>query len=664
MKKSALTLPMLLLLAVMMIGIRADYAKAEVTTGDCGATEKTVSWTYDDETDVLTISGTGAIKDYSDTDTSGFRRYRASAKTIYMESGITAIGKFAFYEFSAAKTFVFPDTIESYGEDSFTGCNKPKFLGPSDLEVIQKYAYYHNITYAEGGACGADGANVLWEVRDEYGCMCIYGTGAMKDYKNGQSEDFRIKKLTENYVIIGDGVTRIGDYAFANFSELLIVEIGDTVESIGTDAFSMCGKLNYIAIPEQVTEISERVFYGCMYLDTLDAPNVTRIGNGAFYGCARLKHLNTAPITYIDDSGLRECKILDKLVLPDKLEYIGKYALDDCDHLVLYVNANTVGHQYAVDNNISYNLLKGEIEAKEGQISYEFDTETSTLKITGNGAMKDYETISDSPFYGFGNEIKAVEIGEGISYIGSYSFGNNYGISSVTMADTVTEIGERAFYNAYNLESIELSDNLTTVGAYAFCGCEKLGKVQLGNKLTSIGRWSFYGCSDLIIYTSEGSVADVYAKENGISVSHEGMTADTTETEEKTSTEATASPAATGSPSTSASSSASTTTTSDSASNSLLKPAKILIKSLKNKAKKSVLVKWKKASGVEGYQVQYSLKRSFKKKASKTTKALKLRVKKLKKKKTYFFRVRAYKTVNGTRVYGAWSAKKKVKIKK
>ncbi|MCR5202891.1 MAG: leucine-rich repeat protein, partial [Lachnospiraceae bacterium] len=606
MRRSILTLPILLLLAVMMIGFKADYAKAEVTTGDCGVTEGTVTWTYDDETDVLTISGTGAIKDYSDTDTSDFRTYRATVKTIYMESGITAVGQCAFYGFSVVTVAIFSDTVESIGSDAFTGCSMIKFLGPSDLELIQKYAYYNNITYVEGGTCGADGANVVWEYNEDWEGLIFYGTGAMKDYKFGDSSDFMIKKYKAEYISIKEGITHIGDYAFSNFTKINSILINDSVVSLGEGAFTMCFELKQCNMSESITEIPDEAFSGCMYLDTLGADNITKIGNSAFYGCSRLKNINTASLKYIGDKGFMKCSILEKLVLPDDMEYIGKYAFDDCDNLVLYVNADTIGHQYAIDNNIKYNLLKGEFEAKEGTLSYEYDIETSTLKISGNGAMKDYENVSDSAFYGFGDNIKIVEIGEGVTYIGSNAFGNNCGITNVTIADTVTEIGEKAFYNSNKIISLELPKNLKNIGDYAFCGCsniwgevvipdsvlsigdyafygcDSLARITIGTGVTSIGRWSFYGCSymtaaiipenvasigeyafdaceELTIYTSEGTVADSYAKENEINVSYEDAPEEIIETtggalpEASKSPETSASPEASKSPEASAS---------------------------------------------------------------------------------------------------------------
>ena len=83
-----------------------------------------------------------------------------------------------------------------------------------------------------------------------------------------------------------------------------------------------------------------------------------------------------------------------------------------------------------------------------------------------------------------------------------------------------------------------------------------------------------------------------------------------------------------------------------------------------NLKKKSMKITWKKVSDADGYQVAYGTKKNFKGAKKKILNKTSLTVKKLKKKKTYYVRVRAYKTVNGEKVFGAWSATKKVKIKK
>lgn len=94
------------------------------------------------------------------------------------------------------------------------------------------------------------------------------------------------------------------------------------------------------------------------------------------------------------------------------------------------------------------------------------------------------------------------------------------------------------------------------------------------------------------------------------------------------------------------------------------KPAKATLSKVRNVKKKSMKITWKKVSGADGYQVAYGTRKNFKGAKKKVLKKTSLTVKKLKKKKTYYVRVRAYKTVGGKKNYGAWSASKKVKIKK
>ena len=92
-------------------------------------------------------------------------------------------------------------------------------------------------------------------------------------------------------------------------------------------------------------------------------------------------------------------------------------------------------------------------------------------------------------------------------------------------------------------------------------------------------------------------------------------------------------------------------------------PAKVKGLSAKNKKKKTVVLSWKKVKGATGYQIQYSANGTVKK-TMKNTKKTKLTIKKLKKKKTYSFRVRAYTINSGIKIYGNWCKAKKVKIKK
>lgn len=97
-------------------------------------------------------------------------------------------------------------------------------------------------------------------------------------------------------------------------------------------------------------------------------------------------------------------------------------------------------------------------------------------------------------------------------------------------------------------------------------------------------------------------------------------------------------------------------------------PAKQKVTSIKSPKSAQVTLKWKKDKNAKGYQIQYALDKSFKKsvKTANVTKnsTVQKTISKLKKGKTYYFRVRSYGTYKGKKIYGTYSAAVKIKVKK
>lgn len=92
-------------------------------------------------------------------------------------------------------------------------------------------------------------------------------------------------------------------------------------------------------------------------------------------------------------------------------------------------------------------------------------------------------------------------------------------------------------------------------------------------------------------------------------------------------------------------------------------PSKVSIKSAKNNAKKTITVKWEKIEGADGYEVRYVTGSQSQVVNAKNT-ATSIKIKKLKKGKTYKINVRAYKISDGKNYNGSWSKTLKVKVKK
>jgi len=95
-------------------------------------------------------------------------------------------------------------------------------------------------------------------------------------------------------------------------------------------------------------------------------------------------------------------------------------------------------------------------------------------------------------------------------------------------------------------------------------------------------------------------------------------------------------------------------------------PKKASLSKVVSKAKGKLTVSWKKVSGVSGYQIQYSLKSNFKNSKTVSAKAgaSSKTIAKLTGNKTYYVRIRTYKTAGGKRYYSGWSSAKKGKVRK
>ena len=127
----------------------------------------------------------------------------------------------------------------------------------------------------EKGVCGVD---LTWYYKDNV--LVIKGTGAMNDYEFGNGVPWHDKGLNDkiHWLIIEDGVTSIGDWAFEEMGNLSKVEIPSTIETIGDSAFKECESLASITIPSGVTEIGDLVFLSCDSLRSVvfegDAPEI------------------------------------------------------------------------------------------------------------------------------------------------------------------------------------------------------------------------------------------------------------------------------------------------------------------------------------------------------------------------------------------------------
>ena len=169
----------------------------------------------------------------------------------------------------------------------------------------------------KSGSCGP---NLKWHLTDD-GVLTITGKGEMYDYSyTPWSND----DLTR--VIIGNGVTTIGEAAFRSCSHLTSVTIPNSVTTIGGWAFSICSSLTSVTIPNSVTTIGDNAFIGCSSLTSVTIPNsVTRIGSEAFSDCTNLQKVNIGnSVKTIGEFAFNKCtnitQISSEAVVPPTCE--------------------------------------------------------------------------------------------------------------------------------------------------------------------------------------------------------------------------------------------------------------------------------------------------------------------------------------------------------
>ena len=120
-----------------------------------------------------------------------------------------------------------------------------------------------------------------------------------------------------------------------------------------------------------------------------------------------------------------------------------------------------------------------------------------------------YSSSADTRNRVYQNAIQKVEIGDGVTSIGSSAFYNCYSLSSITIPNSVTSIGNRAFDSCSSLSSITIPDSVTSIGGSAFHGCSSMSAITIPNGVTRIDDSAFETCHSLPSITIPNSVTSI-----------------------------------------------------------------------------------------------------------------------------------------------------------
>ena len=359
-----------------------------------------------------------------------------------------------------------------------------------------------------------------------YHVLTLEGTGTMPDYsyRTYETTPWYPYGNTLRQVVLGDGITSVGAYAFySTYRKLVNLQLPSTLITIGEGAFRSCsgltGPLDFSGCPA-LTSIGSTAFDGCTgltgSLDFSGCPKLTTIGSSAFSTCYGLTTLNLScpALTTIDSSAFQSCFGLTTLNLScPKLTTIGDHAFFNCTGLTgsldfsSYPALTTIGDYAFVDcSGLTGSLDFSSCPALTSIGSYAFSDcsgfttlNLSSLKLT---------TIGDHAFYNCTGLTGTLDFSgcPQLTTIGSSAFSNCTGLTGTldfSGCPKLTTIGDRAFSRCTGLTgALDFSgcQALTTIGDGAFSNCTGLtGALDFSGcpKLTTIGSSAFSGCSGL-----------------------------------------------------------------------------------------------------------------------------------------------------------------------
>ena len=383
--------------------------------------------------------------------------------------GVTTIGTEAFHNCINLTRLTLSSSLKTIGDAVFAGCSNlseiiaerttaptiqsSTFTGVDKSTCVVyvpagcRSAYanssywnaFSNIKERTVLASGTCGNNVTYTIYYDMS-MVIAGTGAMKDNVKFGSEYYQQIKS----VVIEDGVTYIGQFAFSDFISLTSVRLSNSVNSIGNAAFYGCTHLTSVNLPNSLTSFGNAVFYNCSSLASIEIPSSIAILNyGLFYGCTSLTSISIPEgVTTIGDAVFNSCTSLASVVIPSSVTSIGNSVFDGCESL-------------------------SSISVDAGNTIYDSRDDSNAI----------IETSTNDLIFGCMNTV----IPDGVISIGDYAFYACKGLTSVTIPSSVTSVGSFAFYYCTALTSLTLPTSLASIDDYAFCNCSGLTSITVEN---------------------------------------------------------------------------------------------------------------------------------------------------------------------------------------
>ena len=375
----------------------------------------------------INLTSFTAQSTYTKTIGAGAFQGCTALKSIVIPAPVRAIGEKAFADCTALKTVTFPRSLTDLAKNAFDGCDALYSIRSNATEFRWKYlnelpetingvtVIYGPTTSTGHGDCGD---NVTWKISStltyEDKVMTVSGTGPMQDYGTGLDDGAPwLLNPTGQYLVIEEGVTTIGSYAFCDWETLSRVWLPEGLTAIGQGAFQDCSRITSIELPSTIETLGPDCFKNCIALESITV--------------AEGEDKSVTFLHWVDEAGNT------------------------------YTNGD-IAMGAAYEGNLTAVWQTG--GKLTDTIEWHLDTD-GYLTISGTGAMPDYATAvegSIAPWselrYDFA--VKYVVIMDGITAVGDYNFYYCPKMESLALPNTIQSLGKECL-NLKVLETIDVA---------------------------------------------------------------------------------------------------------------------------------------------------------------------------------------------------------------
>lgn len=380
-------------------------------------------------------------------------------KSCVFPKGMTAIPPETFLGCSSLKTVIIPENIQSVGRSAFQRCSSvTEIYIPKSVTEIG-YAAFDGCVSVEkitipfvGSSLSASSNNVFGE---------IFG---------GRNQDSVPQSLKE--------VVILGGY------------------DIPTGAFEDCKSIEKIHIPDCISKIGEKAFYNCFSLKEIvvDEKNSTyqsnqnclieRVTKRLILGCQTSMIPDDGTVTTICSYAFSNCVNVKKIVVPNSIQKIERYAFFGCSSLE-EISIPFVGEKASNNSNTHFGYIFGAGNVESHNTTFIPET-LKTVIVTGECS------------------------------IAQHAFLHCRNISFFTASSNIKSIAEFAFLDCSGLKIVRFEGKLENLGQSVFLNCTSLKEILLPNSIKTIGKGVFENCPEVKIFCEKDSVAEQYAIKNKI----------------------------------------------------------------------------------------------------------------------------------------------------